>query len=52
MSRKTIEYGTTINKDIKICKKGESQTSFFYEGGDLSKTPKVITIIPKVYKVK
>ena len=37
---------------IKIGKKGEIQTSFFYQGGDLSKTPKVITIIPKIYKVK
>ena len=50
--RKTTEYGTTINKVIKIGKKGEIQTSFFYQGGDLSKTPKVITIIPKIYKVK
>ena len=52
VSRKTTEYGTTINKVIKIGKKGEIQTSFFYQGGDLSKTPKVITIIPNVYKVK
>jgi hypothetical protein len=44
--------GSTINKVIKIGKKGEIQTGFFYEGGDLSKTPIVITIIPKVYKVK
>ena len=52
VSRNTTKYGTTINKVIKIGKKGEIQTSFFYEGGNLSKTPKVITIIPKVYKVK
>ena len=31
-------------------KKGEIQTSFFYEEGDLSKTPKVIKLFLKITK--
>jgi RHS repeat-associated protein len=50
ISRATNEYGTTINKILNIGEKGQIVTSFFYEAGDLSKVPKVTTIIPKIFK--
>lgn len=50
VSRATNEFGTTVNKVLDIGKKGRIQTSFFYAGGDLSKIPKVTTIIPKIFK--
>ena len=52
VSRSTNKYGTTINKVLKIDKRGQIQTSFFYADGDMTKAPKVITIIPKIFKKK
>ena len=52
VSRSTNKYGITINKVLNIRKRGQIQTSFFYAGGDLTKAPKVTTIIPKVFKKK
>ena len=52
VSRSTNKYGTTINKVLKIGKRGQIQTSFFYADGDMTKAPKVITIIPKIFKKK
>ena len=44
----TSKYGTTVTRQIQVNKKGALDVSFFYEGGDMTKTPKVITIIPKL----
>ena len=52
VSRSTNKYGITINKVLNIGKRGQIQTSFFYAGGDMTKAPKVTTIIPKVFKKK
>ncbi|QEM09104.1 hypothetical protein [Mucilaginibacter rubeus] len=50
VSRKTNDFGRTISKVINIGKKGSITTSFFYEGGDLSKILKVTTLMPKIFK--
>lgn len=47
-----LREGYTINKVLNIGKRGQIQTSFFYAGGDMTKAPKVTTIIPKVFKKK
>jgi RHS repeat-associated protein len=46
----TTAYGTTISKSVQIGTKGEINVGFFYEGGNMSSTPRVSTIIPKIYK--
>jgi RHS repeat-associated protein len=50
ISQATNKYGTTITKALDIGNKGRIETSFFYEGGDLSKIPKITTLIPKIFK--
>jgi hypothetical protein len=50
---KTNEYGTTVIKKVEITEKGTKgslEISYFYPKGDLSATPEVTTIIPKIYK--
>jgi RHS repeat-associated protein len=49
-STKTSQYGTTIMKSVNIGKQGSIDVAFFYEGGNISGTPSVTTIIPKIFK--
>lgn len=42
------EYGTTICRQISIGDKGSVEVSFLYRNGDMSSTPEVTTLIPKV----
>ncbi|MHA3046234.1 DUF6443 domain-containing protein [Riemerella anatipestifer] len=48
VSTKTTQYGTTVTKSINIGNKGALNVSFFYKGGNMSATPSVSTIIPKI----
>ncbi len=50
VSTKTSQYGTTIMKSVNIGNKGSIDVGFFYAGGDMSSTPSVTTIIPKIFK--
>jgi len=48
VSTKTSQYGTTVTKSINVGNKGAINVSFFYEGGNMSATPSVSTLIPKI----
>ncbi|PQL94359.1 hypothetical protein [Apibacter adventoris] len=48
LKTKTNQYGTSVIKSIGIGEKGAIEVSFLYEIG--SETPKVTTLIPKIYK--
>ncbi|WP_326981988.1 hypothetical protein VUJ46_17415 [Chryseobacterium sp. MYb264] len=48
MSTKTSQYGTTVTKSINVGNNGALNVSFFYKGGNMSSTPSVTTIIPKI----
>jgi RHS repeat-associated protein len=50
VTTKKSEYGTTIVKRVKIGEKGTIDVGFYYEGVNLSKTPTISTIIPKIHK--
>jgi len=50
ISSRTSQYGTTVMKSINIGNKGSNNVGFFYEGGNMSATPSISTIIPKIYK--
>ena len=47
---RTTDFGTIVTKSINIAKKGKVEVSFFYKGGNMSSTPSVTTIIPKIFK--
>ena len=48
--RITNEYGITICKQIDIGDKGSIEVSFLYRNGDMSSTPEVTTLIPRINK--
>ena len=48
--RHTTEYGVTITRTVKVGEKGAIDVKYFYPGGDLTATPEVSTIIPKIFK--
>ncbi|MEW5561626.1 hemagglutinin repeat-containing protein [Enterobacter asburiae] len=48
VTQKTNNFGTTVTKSITVSDKGAINVSFFYPGGDLSATPKITTLIPKI----
>lgn len=50
VSTKTNQYGTTVTKSINIGEKGSVNVSYFYKGGDMTATPSITTIIPKIFK--
>lgn len=49
-SRIETKYGITITRTVEIPGKGAIDVKYFYPGGDLTKTPEVSTIIPKIFK--
>ena len=48
VAKKTNPYGVTVVKKVQIDDKGAIEVGFFYEGGDISGTPKVTSMIPKI----
>ncbi len=50
ISTKTSQYGTTVMRSVNIGNKGSVNVGFFYQGGNMSATPSVSTIIPKIFK--
>jgi hypothetical protein len=50
ISTKTTQYGTTVMRSVNIGNQGSINVGFFYQGGDMSVTPSVSTIIPKIFK--
>jgi hypothetical protein len=49
-ARLTTEYGVTITRTVAVGERGAIDVKYFYPGGDLSATPEVSTIIPKIFK--
>jgi len=52
VSRKTTDYGTSIVRTVELNRtdaKGAIEISYFYPDSDLSATPEVVSIIPKIY---
>jgi hypothetical protein len=49
-ARYTNEYGTTVTRTVEVAGKGKIDVKYFYTGGDMSVTPEISTIIPKVFK--
>lgn len=43
------EYGITITRRVELGG-GVIEVKYFYPSGDLSSTPEVVTIIPKIYR--
>jgi hypothetical protein len=50
ISTKTSQYGTTVMRSVNIGNQGSINVGFFYQGGNMSVTPSVSTIIPKIFK--
>ncbi len=48
ISQKSNNFGTTVTKSISVSDKGAVQVSFFYPDGNMSATPKITTLIPKI----
>jgi hypothetical protein len=49
-SRYSSEYGTTITRTVKVGDAGAIDVKYFYEGGNLSATPEISSIVPKIFK--
>jgi RHS repeat-associated protein len=47
--RHVTQYGTTITRTVQVPPKGAIDVKYFYPGGDMSATPEVSTIIPKIF---
>ncbi len=43
------EYGITLTRRVELGR-GAIEVKYFYSDGDLSSTPEVVTIIPKIYR--
>ncbi len=43
------DYGITITRRVEL-RGGAIEVKYFYSEGDLSSTPEIVTIIPKVYR--
>ena len=50
VANKTNTFGVTVVKDVVIGNLGSVNVGFFYEGGVMTSTPSVSTIIPKIFK--
>ena len=50
ISTKTSQYGTTVIRSVNIGNQGSVNVGFFYQGGNMTATPSVSTIIPKIFK--
>lgn len=50
ISTKTSQYGTTVMRSVNIGNQGSINIGFFYQGSNMSATPSVSTIIPKIFK--
>ena len=48
-SRYISDYGITITRRIELSG-GAIEVKYFYPSSDLSSTPEIVTIIPKVYR--
>ena len=48
-ARHTTEYGVTITRRVPVGDAGVIDVKYFYPGGDLSATPEISTIIPKIF---
>lgn len=46
----TTEYGVTVTRTVQVPPKGSVDVKYFYPNGDMSATPEVSTIIPKIHK--
>ncbi|NMA73838.1 MAG: hypothetical protein GX963_06675 [Bacteroidales bacterium] len=49
VSSKSNQFGTTVMRSVEIGNKGKINVGYFYEGANMSATPKVTTIIPQIY---
>jgi hypothetical protein len=49
ISTKTSQYGTTVVKGVNVGNSGKVEVSFFYQGGNMSSTPSITSIIPKTW---
>lgn len=49
-ARHTTDFGVTITRRIPVGDKGVIDAKYFYPGGDMSATPEISTIIPKIFK--
>lgn len=49
ISTNTTQYGTTIMKRVNVGSNGSIDVGFFYQGGNMSTTPSITTIIPKTW---
>ncbi|WEA00693.1 hypothetical protein [Mucilaginibacter sp. SJ] len=47
-SSKSSRYGIGVTKALKLGNSGTVNIGFFYEAGDLSKSPRMSTIIPEI----
>ncbi len=50
VSTRTNNYGVSVTRSIAVGDQGAVNVSFFYAGGNMSATPSVTTLIPKIYK--
>lgn len=50
VGRKTTNFGTTVIKSVQIGDKGALEVGFFYKGSNMTITPEVASIIPKIAK--
>lgn len=50
VTTKTNAFGVTVVRDVTIGNTGSINVGFFYEGGVMTSTPSVSTIIPKIFK--
>ncbi len=47
--RHISDYGITLTRRVEL-RGGAIEVKYFYSDGDLSSTPEIVTIIPKVYR--
>ena len=50
VSTKTNSYGVSVSRSVAVGDQGALNVSFFYAGGNMSATPSITTLIPKIYK--
>lgn len=44
------DYGTTVTKTVEVPPNGAIDVKYFYPNEDMTATPEVSTIIPKIYQ--
>ena len=45
----TSEYGVTVTRTVKVGDIGAIEVKYYYPGGDMSATPEISSIIPKIF---